>query len=129
METEGRYTLVGGLVLAVLGSQAGAAGGPITTTHPSASTVTLGQSVDGALDQGDTLRTLFRDYLSGDKSLPDDLRQVLSRPAIDPQGVQSLTVTALLASLLPGADGGARKKIEELMARAKELGIDNLAAR
>ena len=91
--------------------------------------VTLGQSVDGALDQGETLRTVFKDYLSGDKSLPEDLKQVLSRPAIDAQGVQSLTLTALLASLLPGADGGSRKKIEELMARAKELGIDNLAAR
>jgi hypothetical protein len=91
--------------------------------------VTLGQSVDGAIDQGETLRTLFRDYLSGEKSLPEDLKQVLTRPALDAKGVQSLTLSTLLATLMTGADGGARKKIEELIARAKELGIDNLAAR
>ncbi len=44
----GAGLVASGLVLAVLGSQAGAAGGPIITTHPSASTVTLGQSVTDA---------------------------------------------------------------------------------
>jgi len=81
------------------------------------------------LDQGDTLRGLFKDYLSGGKSLPEDLKHLLSRPSAGAQVGQNVTLTALLTSLMAGADGGARQKMEELLARAKELGIDNLAAR
>ena len=91
--------------------------------------VTLGQSVDGALDQGDTLRTLFKDYLSGDKSLTDDLRRLLSRSGLDPQTARGMTVGALLTALLPTVDSAARAKIEELIKRAQDLGIDNLTAR
>jgi uncharacterized membrane protein YqiK len=91
--------------------------------------VTLGQSVDGALEQGETLRSLFREYTSGERSLPEDVKQVLSRPAIDTKSVQNLTLSAMLASLMTGTEGPARKKLEELLGRAKELGIDNLASR
>jgi len=91
--------------------------------------VTLGQSVDGALDQGDTLRTLFKDYLAGDKSLTDDLRRLLSRSGADPQTARGVTVGALLTALLPAVDSAARAKIEELIKRAQDLGIDNLPAR
>ena len=88
--------------------------------------VTLGQSVDGALEQSDTLRTLFGDYLSGDKSLPEDLKRVLARSG---QSGSGITVSSVLGTLQQGADAGGRKKIEELMQRAKDLGIDNLVAR
>jgi hypothetical protein len=43
--------------------------------------VSLGQSVDGAIDQSETLRALIGEYVDGGRSLPADVIQALSRKA------------------------------------------------
>jgi uncharacterized membrane protein YqiK len=88
--------------------------------------ISLGQSVDGAIDQSDTIRHVFGDYLNGNKSLITDLKDILERPAIGSETAKNLTISALLARLMAGTEGDARDKIAKLAARAKEMGIDDL---
>lgn len=90
--------------------------------------VSVGQSIDGALGNSDTLDTLFREYTSGQSSLPQDLKDILSRPALDAGTLQSLSISALLGKLMVGADDPIRKKIQVLIDQARELGIDELAS-
>lgn len=90
--------------------------------------VSVGQSIDGALGNSDTLGTLLREYTSGKSSLPQDLKDILSRPALDAGTLQSLSISALLGKLMVGADDPIRKKIQVLIDQARELGIDELAS-
>lgn len=90
--------------------------------------VSVGQSIDGALGNSDTLDTLLREYTSGKSSLPQDLKDILSRPALDAGTLQSLSISALLGKLMVGADDPIRKKIQVLIDQARELGIDELAS-
>jgi hypothetical protein len=57
------------------------------------------------------------------RSLTDDVKQILSRPALSAQGVSSLTVSAVLASLLTKAGEGDKKKLRALLDKARELGL------
>lgn len=91
--------------------------------------VSFGQSFDSAIDQSDTLKTVLGDYLSGDKSLAGDLKDVLSRPALGSETAKNLTISAVLGKLMVGADDEAKAKIAKLVARAQELGIDELSPR
>ncbi|MFT7580489.1 MAG: putative membrane protein YqiK [Myxococcota bacterium] len=86
--------------------------------------ITLGRSFDGAIENSDTLKTLAADYLSGDASLPADLKQVLTKPAIDSGTLQNLSVAALLAKLARGEDSNTQAKLEALLTHAKKLGLD-----
>lgn len=89
--------------------------------------VSLGQSLDGAVDQSTTLQNVFGDYLSGKKSLPNDLKEILSRPALSADALQKLSLTAFMGQLMSGADKGLKGKLGELMRRAHELGVGDLA--
>ncbi len=60
--------------------------------------VSLGSSVDGALQSSSALQTVLKDYLSGNASLPADLKEILSKPGLS-QDAQNLAIAALLARL------------------------------
>jgi hypothetical protein len=64
--------------------------------------VTVGASVDGALDHGEALRTVVQGYLSGEKDLPADLKEILSKPGLT-NDAQNLAVAALLHRTLTNA--------------------------
>jgi hypothetical protein len=64
--------------------------------------ISLGQSVDGALEHSDTLRKAFSGYLNGEKDLPADLKEILSRPGLT-NDAQNLAMAALLHRMVPGA--------------------------
>jgi uncharacterized membrane protein YqiK len=64
--------------------------------------VTVGASVDGALDHGEALRTVVQGYLSGEKDLPADLKEILSKPGLT-NDAQNLAVAALLHRTLSNA--------------------------
>jgi uncharacterized membrane protein YqiK len=91
--------------------------------------VSMGQAVDTTIEQSDTLKTVLGDYLNGNKDLADDLKGVLTRPAVGSETLKNLTLSAVLGRLASGADDDAREKIAKLVARAKDLGIDDLAAK
>jgi len=86
--------------------------------------VSLGKSIDGAVNESETLRTALRDYLEGGKSLPTDIKDVLSNPRLDASALQRLSVAAFLGKL---AAGESQDKVDALLKYAKELGIDSLS--
>jgi len=89
--------------------------------------VTFGRAVDGALDSSDTMKQVFSDYLSGKASLPADVKEVLTRPAVTAEGVRDLSVAAVLANLARGAgDAATKKKLDKLLETAKGLGLADL---
>ncbi len=90
--------------------------------------ITLGKSIDGFVDSSDSAQTLLKEYLTGEKSLPDDLKQVLSRPAVDAQALQQLSVSAFLARMASGAQDQVKKeKLDKLLEHARQLGLDETA--
>ena len=86
--------------------------------------VSLGQALDGVVHNSDTAKTLMAGYLDGEKSLTDDIKAVLSRPAIDTTDVKNLSVSAALHKVMGELGQGQQGKIQALIARAKELGLD-----
>lgn len=85
------------------------------------SAVAAGQSVDGAIDSSAHLRALLAEYLDGERSLPREVLDALG--GMGAQGLQSLSVSAMLARLMSGADESTRPKLEALAERARELGL------
>lgn len=83
--------------------------------------VTLGKSVDGAVESSETIKAAVREYVDEGRSLPDDLKQVLSRPAFDAAALRDMSASALLASLAAEADGPLKQKLERLQKAAREL--------
>ncbi|MBN8468423.1 hypothetical protein JYJ95_18055 [Corallococcus exiguus] len=57
--------------------------------------VSFGSSVDGALDHGEALKKALGGYLNGEKDLPADLKEILSKPGLS-NDAQNLAVAALL---------------------------------
>lgn len=85
--------------------------------------VTLGQSADGLVNNSETARAVLGEYLSGEKSLPSDVVEVLSNPAIDSEGIKNLSISALLAQMMSGADDGTKSKLQQLAMQASKLGL------
>ncbi len=86
--------------------------------------VSLGQSADGMIDNSDTMKKLLSDYLQGDSSFTGDVREILSRPSMDSTAIRNLTVSAALSKFMTGADGVTREKLEKLIDRAKDMGLE-----
>jgi uncharacterized membrane protein YqiK len=86
--------------------------------------VSFGASVDGALENGDALRTAFQGYLTGEKDLPADLKEILSKPGLT-NDAQNLAAAALLHRMVaqapaptaaqprPVVEGSARTSVAE----------------
>ena len=82
-----------------------------------------GGAIDATIDNSEALKTTLGDYLSGDKDLAADLKEVLTRPSVSSDDLQKLSVTALLAKMMIDAKGDERDKIRHLVETAKELGL------
>ena len=88
--------------------------------------VSLGKSIDGAVENSSSLQAALGDYLNGSKSLPQDIKDVLTRPALSPGDIQSLSISGVLGKLMTSADGDMKGKLAALAEKAKELGIDQI---
>jgi uncharacterized membrane protein YqiK len=85
--------------------------------------VTLGQSLDATVDNSETAKTVLAEYLDGRKSLPADVVEVLSRPALDSEAIKNLGVTALIRQLMSNGGEADRAKYADLLAEAQRLGV------
>lgn len=85
--------------------------------------VTLGQSADGLVNNSETARAVLGEYLSGEKSLPSDVVEVLSNPSMDSEAVKNLSISALLAQMMSGADDGMKSKLQQLAMQASKMGL------
>ncbi len=86
--------------------------------------VSLGQALDGAVHNSDTAKTLMSGYLEGEKSLTDDIKEVLTRPAVDSESLKNLSVSAALHKVMGQVGEGQRGKMQDLLAQAKKLGLE-----
>ncbi|MEM1023505.1 MAG: flotillin family protein [Myxococcota bacterium] len=83
--------------------------------------IAVGQSVDGTLDNSETIRKLMDGYLEGDGNLPKDVLTALNGGGAS--NVQALTISAFLTQLMGSADEPMKEKLRKLMAEAQALGI------
>ncbi len=90
--------------------------------------ISMGKAVDGFVGRSERTQHLFREYLEGDSSLPEDLKQVLTRPAVSTGNLKDLTLVGLLSSLGSKLDGEGKAKLKRLLEKAAELGIEDLKA-
>lgn len=85
--------------------------------------VSLGRSIDGFVDSSETAKTTLAPYLSGDRSLPDDVKDILAG-RLTAENVKNLGIAGLIARLATDADGETKRKLEQLAAQARKLGLD-----
>ena len=86
--------------------------------------VSLGQSLDGVVNNSDTAKQLLSGYLEGEQSLTEDIKEILSRPALSTEGVKNLSITAALTQLMNNMGDGQRGKVANLISQAKNMGLD-----
>ena len=70
-----------------------------------------------------TAQKLLGGYLNGSQSFTEDLKGVLTRPAVDSEALKNLSITAVLSQMLSKMEDGQRSKMQNLITKAKELGL------
>ncbi|TVR15178.1 MAG: hypothetical protein EA401_03195 [Planctomycetota bacterium] len=85
--------------------------------------VTFGKSLDAAHGRSDLLQTAGQEYLAGDRSLPADLVEVLGNGKLGSGDVKNLVSSWLMKKI----GSGNPEQVQELLAKAKELGFDDLS--
>jgi len=85
--------------------------------------VSFGKSVDGFVQSSDAGQRLLGDYMNGKRSLPADVKDVLTHSSLSTGDVQNLTVTALLGKLMAGSGDGTKEKLGKLLEHAESLGL------
>ncbi|WP_426752017.1 hypothetical protein [Myxococcus sp. Y35] len=85
--------------------------------------VSFGSAVDGALDHGEALKKALGGYLNGEKDLPADLKEILSKPGLS-NDAQNLAVAALLhkmaASPVAATTAGIKALVNEVRPGASD---------
>lgn len=76
------------------------------------SAVGMGKSLDGALENSESLQTVFKDYISGDANLAKDVKDILSKPGIGGEA-QNVALAALLSKIAanPATLGASLKRL------------------
>jgi uncharacterized membrane protein YqiK len=85
--------------------------------------VSLGQALDGIVHNSETTSKLAAGYLNGERSLPEDLKDILSDPAIDSETLKNLSVSGALTKMMARMDDGSKSKVQSLLSEAKKLGL------
>lgn len=80
--------------------------------------VTTGKSIDATVGHSEVIQTLGREYLSGDKSLPEDIKEALS--GLTSGDLANLGIAGALAKVTAGKDP---VKVAALMQKARDLGL------
>jgi uncharacterized membrane protein YqiK len=86
--------------------------------------VSVGHAVDGAVDNGQTLQTILKDYTNGNASLRQDLKDVLVGQAVTTETLKNLSVIALLKQIMHKIEEPKRGMVQGLLDHARELGLD-----
>jgi uncharacterized membrane protein YqiK len=85
--------------------------------------LSVGNAVDGLIEHSPSARAVVGDYIDGDASARKDLMEVLG--GMDSEGIKNLSISRLLTKLAAGKSGPEREKLTELVAKAKELGLND----
>jgi len=63
------------------------------------SSITVGKSIDGLVNESDTVKTLFKDHLNGDRNIMDDLGGVLAGANQTSETMKNFNMSKLLSTL------------------------------
>ena len=88
--------------------------------------VTMGKSVDAFIDKSETSQKLLGDYLDGESSFTEDVRDVLTRPAASSADLRNLTLAGFLNHLSKGSEGDKQIKLEQLAEVVERMGVDDV---
>jgi uncharacterized membrane protein YqiK len=61
--------------------------------------ITVGKSLDGLVNESETVQTLFKDHLKGDRNILDDLKGVLGGVAESSETIKNINMAKLLSNL------------------------------
>ncbi|MEU6673842.1 SPFH domain-containing protein [Streptomyces sp. NPDC046925] len=87
------------------------------------SSISLGKSVDGFVQNSATAKALAGPWLDGSASFTDDLTRLLG--SVSTSDVQNLTVSALLMKLMKSG-GDQSGRLNELLEKAGQLGLADM---
>jgi uncharacterized membrane protein YqiK len=91
--------------------------------------VSVGQSIDGVIDNSDVLKKVLADRLNGNGSLIQDLKDVVASSGVSSETLKNLGITAVLAKMVTDAgDDKTRASLQVLLDSAKKLGLDKTAS-
>ena len=86
--------------------------------------ITVGKSLDGLVNESETVQALLKDHLNGDRNLVEDLKGVLSGAAQSSETLKNLSMTQLM-STLNSADEGQRSALANMLNLALNKGSNN----
>lgn len=78
-----------------------------------------GASVDALFDNSEALSTALGGYLSGERQLPDDIKDLVAGLGGASGQVRDVSVAALMAKMMRSADGETKAQLMELMQKAQ----------
>ncbi|MBA3707951.1 MAG: flotillin family protein [Planctomycetes bacterium] len=84
-----------------------------------AKAISVGKGIDATVEHSTVLQHLGREYLSGDRSLPEDLKQTLSGLG-QGGGIKDAALGAMLTRWAMGQDPA---KVQSLLAQVRQLGF------
>lgn len=61
--------------------------------------ITVGKSIDGLVNESDTVKTLFKDHLNGDRNIMEELNGVLSGAAESSETLKNFNMAKLISTL------------------------------
>jgi hypothetical protein len=85
------------------------------------------KAIDGFIRQSDTSQRLFQPYLEGEASLIEDIKQVLSNPALSSEDFKNMSLSAFLARLASSADTPERQsRLAHLLKWVEKAGLSDI---
>lgn len=76
--------------------------------------ITVGKSLDGLVNESETIQTLFKDHLNGDRNIMDDLKGVLAGASQTSETIKNVNMAKLL-STLNNADDTQKSALASLL--------------
>jgi len=86
----------------------------------------MAKSVDSFVNKSDTTQHLLKDYLEEDANLMQDIKDILSNPAISSEDVKNLSLSAFLSKLATNSSPQERQKIKSLLKLVEKMGVNEV---
>ncbi len=77
--------------------------------------LSVGKGIDAAVNKSQTLQVAFKDQLSGERDVVEDVKQILGAAGSSASELQGLTVSALLAKIATNGTDSQKQALQQLM--------------
>ena len=76
--------------------------------------LSVGKGIDAAVNKSDTLQVAFKDQLSGERDVVEDVKQILGAAGQSAGELQNLTVSALIAKVMQTGTDSQKQALQQL---------------